>query len=176
MAKSKILTIMCGAPGSGKSTWLRSNANNANSIVISRDQIRFEMVPEDEPYFSKEEDVFKTFIRQIQNAIDDETGPVHIYVDATHMTEAGRRKVLDRLKLDNVQLEAMVFRCSLDETLRRNALREGRALVPESAVINMYNSYEDPAEDEKYKFDVIYYEKYIGTRSVFIKYRKVGEE
>ena len=92
------------------------------------------------------------------------------------MTEAGRRKVLDRLKLDNVQLEAMVFRCSLDETLRRNALREGRALVPESAVINMYNSYEDPAEDEKYKFDVIYYEKYIGTRSVFIKYRKVGEE
>ena len=157
MAKSKILTIMCGAPGSGKSTWLRDKANDANSIVISRDQIRFEMVPEDQPYFSKEDDVFKTFIRQIQNAINDEAGPNYIYADATHMNENGRNKVLDRLKLDNVKLEAIVFRPTLEETLRRNALREGRALVPETAVINMYNSFQNPKDDIKYKYSKIIY-------------------
>lgn len=151
MAKYKILKMMCGAPGSGKSTWVRNHLDN-NSIVISRDQIRFNMVKEDEYYFSKEDDVFRTFIRQIQNAINDENGPDCIYCDATHMTENGRNKVLDRLRLDNVELEAVVVMPSLTEVLRRNEQRQGREKVPNEAVVRMYRSYEDPRFDGKHPF------------------------
>ena len=54
------LFIMMGAPGAGKSTFIK-NLKGESGIPISRDQIRFSMVKEDEPYFSKEKEVYKEF-------------------------------------------------------------------------------------------------------------------
>lgn len=156
--KLKNLFLMCGAPGSGKSTWLREHVNTGESCIISRDAIRFNMVSEDEPYFSHEDEVFKEYIAMIQLALD--TGDADVYCDATQLTEGARTKVLDRLNLENVdKIYAVVVRPSLEETLRRNALRTGRCVVPDSAVKRMYNSYTDPAKDRKYDITPIYVEK-----------------
>ena len=154
MAKYKILYIVCGAPGAGKSTIIKEFGED--KIVISRDAIRFSLVTENEPYFSKENLVFRTFIKKIQEALDDENGPQQIFCDATHIDETSRIKVLSKLNLKNVQfLIALVVRPSLNENLRRNKLREGRCVVPESAVKRMYEQFCDPIVDTKYPFDMV---------------------
>ena len=59
----KTLLLMCGAPGSGKTYWAKKAMGLQGGEIpikyFSRDEVRFEMVPEDEEYFSKEDAVFK---------------------------------------------------------------------------------------------------------------------
>ena len=159
--KQKNLYLMCGAPGAGKSHYLMNLVLYAeqDGIVVSRDRIRFNLVSEDEPYFSHEDEVFNTYIATIQKHLDNPEGIQNIYCDATQLTESARNKVLDRLNLENVaNIYAIVIRPSLEETLRRNAGRTGRMRVPDSAVKRMYNSYTDPAKDKKYSITPIYVE------------------
>lgn len=162
MAKFKHLVLMCGVPGSGKSTVannmkMRDTQNRV--IIISRDAIRFALVAEDEPYFSREKLVFDVYCKKIQEAIDNINGPEFIICDATHINQASRNKVLDQLKLDNVHtLSVIVVRPSLDETLKRNRKRFGRERVPDSAIKRMYEQFEDPIEDKKYTYNTIFRE------------------
>lgn len=150
------IKLLVGCPASGKTSWARQMENHAamfNEVFpahVSRDDIRFKLVKENEEYFSKEKEVFNTFINTIQELID-ERYPL-IIVDATHVTKASRKKVLGQLELKDYKVDIVVIRPSLETCLARNALREGRACVPETAIINMYNSYEQPTEKE---FDYI---------------------
>ena len=141
----KTLYMMIGVPGSGKSTWLKAYAYNG--VIISRDAIRFAMIGEDEPYFSKETEVFNRFIENIQECIDDKNVE-NIYIDATHVTKASRNKVLNRLNLDKVDKKCAVLATTpLHTCLLRNSLREGRERVPESAINNMALSFEWPKDE-----------------------------
>ena len=154
--KSHKLFVMCGVPGAGKSTWL---AKQDNAYVISRDAIRFAMVKEDEEYFSKETQVFKQYIKEIQQAINSDNTPENIYCDATHINSKARNKLLKALDLTNVeQIIVVVVRPSLEETIRRNAQRSGRAKVPVAAIRRMWNSFERPEYDEDKIFDTLYVE------------------
>ena len=94
---NKKMFVMCGAPGSGKSTWLEEkvikNIYTKPATVVSRDKIRFALVKEDEQYFSKENEVWEKFITQIKK--DLEMWSVEeVYVDATHLNIASRSKLL----------------------------------------------------------------------------------
>lgn len=152
----KNLFLMCGIPGAGKSTWLAKNRPNA--CVISRDKIRFSIVKEDEYYFSKEKEVFNTYIKNIQDAIDN--GNVEdIYCDATQINQNSRNKVLNALDLTNVNnVTVLVVHPSLEETLKRNEERTGRAYVPKSVIRRMWNQFERPEYDEPRIFDTMYVE------------------
>lgn len=152
--KQKNLWLLVGIPGSGKSTWVREQLDSECKHWISRDAIRFEVVQEGEEYFSKEKQVFNLFVRAVQADIDSNF-ITDIYVDATHINEASREKLLGRLKnLENVNLNAVVFDIPLEVCLERNAQRTGRACVPETAIRNMYNNFRNPALDER-KYDKI---------------------
>ena len=147
--KQKNLWLLVGIPGSGKSTWIREQLDSECKHWISRDAIRFGMVQEGEEYFSKEKQVFNLFVRAVQADIDSNF-VTDIYVDATHINEASREKLLGRLKnLENVNLNAVVFDISLETCLKRNAQRTGRACVPETAIRNMYNNFRNPALDKR---------------------------
>ena len=74
---------------------------------ISRDEIRFSMVREDEDYFAHEDEVVKEFHRKAQEAIDGE--PLVIFIDATHLSEKSRNATLDALNLENCELYAVNF-------------------------------------------------------------------
>ena len=155
--KQHNLFIMCGVPGSGKSTWLKQNRPDA--YVISRDAIRFMLIKEDEYYFAKEDEVFKTFIKYIQESIDSDETPEDIYCDATHITKGSRNKLLNALDLTNVKnVTVIVVRPSLTQTLERNEQRTGRARVPKSVVRRMWYQFERPEEDKDRIFDTIYVE------------------
>ena len=51
------LVLMCGAPGSGKTTIAKKLMCN-NDLYISRDEIRYSMISNEYEYFSKEKEVF----------------------------------------------------------------------------------------------------------------------
>jgi len=148
------LYMTVGLPGCGKSTFVRKRIEQYGGIHISRDIIRFSIVRPDEEYFSKENIVFDIFINQIQQAIDDKIE--NIYVDATHLTEKGRNKVLNRLKLnEEVQIHILMFDVPLNICLERNAKRTGREVVPEIVIRRMRHSIGVPNFFEKYHYTSI---------------------
>ena len=151
-----ILFLTSGCPGAGKSTWANKQPD---SMVISRDEIRFNLVSEDEEYFSKETKVFWEFVTQIQTALETPMTPKNIIADATHITKKSRDRLLNSLDLTNVeQVIVVVVMPSLREALRRNAKRKGRKRVPEKVVRNMYFQFERPEYDEPRIFDTLYVE------------------
>lgn len=154
MEKSKRLYIMVGIPGSGKSTCIKNSLeilvrDYGVGKIVSRDAIRFSIVKEDEPYFSKEKEVFNTFIQEIKNGLADEKINF-VVADATHINQASRTKTLRALgtALKDVKVIAIVMNTDLDTCLQRNMKRTGRELVPEDAIINMYHNLTTPNVEE----------------------------
>ena len=72
-----------------------------------------------------------------------------IFADATQLNEASRSKVLNQLKNKPNQTIVIYMTTSLEETLKRNRQRTGRALVPDDVVKRMYKSMQKPTEKEK---------------------------
>ena len=138
---SKTLYITCGIPGSGKSTWAKKRQSEGWSWN-SRDAVRFSMLSPEDEYFSKEDDVYDVFVSNIQNDIYDKYE--NIIADASHLTENGRKMLLNRLSLNGYNVIYVVFTTPLDVAIERNNLREGRAKVPETAIRRMYNSFTMP--------------------------------
>ena len=147
----KMIILMVGCPASGKSSYAKSLITQLNTMYpneenlyhyISRDAIRFSLLKEDEQYFSVEKEVFNIFIAEIRAAIKADTN--YIIIDATHVSKASRKKVLRELDLKDYQLTVCYLEADLKTLYERNAQREGRAVVPETAIRNMYNSYERP--------------------------------
>lgn len=136
--------LMIGAPGCGKSYYIQQHLR-PGEVVISRDKIRYGMLKDGDEYFSKEKAVYNEFIKQIEAAI---AANATFYVDQTSLNRAARNKLFSRLKYKPNKIIAVHIDTPLDRILAQNAQRTGRALVPESAVINMYNAIEEPKKEE----------------------------
>lgn len=136
--------VMIGAPGCGKSYYIKQHLKD-NEIVISRDAIRFSMLKDTDAYFSKEKQVYNEFIRQINAAIADDRD---FYVDQTSLNRGARAKLFSHLEKKPNKMIAIYMNAPLEKILYQNSLRTGRALVPEDAVINMFNSIEKPTKAE----------------------------
>lgn len=152
----KKLYIMVGAPGCGKTTYVRTHAAPGHSAHISRDAIRFAKLEEGESYFGREKEVYKTFIQQIIMAFDDCPWVDEVWADATHLTENSRKKLLSNLITVDIDVIPVVIMPELDICLGQNMLRTGRERVPDAIVEKMYNTYEDPANDRIEYDDIIY--------------------
>lgn len=136
--------LMVGCPGVGKSYYIQQH-KQPETRVISRDVIRFSMLKDGDEYFSKEKEVYKEFIKQINEAIEKNEV---FYVDQTSLNYRARKKLFDNLKKKPDKIIAIYLKSSLDKILEQNALRTGRAYVPEDAVENMYYSIEEPELEE----------------------------
>ena len=156
-----VLYIMVGIPGSGKSYIANILAKEANGTVVSRDEIRFKYLKDDEEYFHHEKRVFKEYVNTIQKYLDEgET----VIADATHLNTPSRVKLLNNLyftKKDYVV--PMVIDTPFEICKERNAQRTGRSRVPDDVLKSMYDSFTDPAEDPAYirprYYDVLYIEE-----------------
>ena len=136
--------IVIGVPGCGKSTYIMNHSKETD-IIVSRDKIRYSILKDTDEYFSKEKEVYNEFIKQINAAV---ASGCDIWVDQTSLTKASRKKLFSRLNKKPKEIIAIYFNIPIDIALQRNAKRTGRALVPEDAIINMYNSLEKPNKEE----------------------------
>lgn len=140
------LVLMMGIPGSGKST-IATRLATKKDIYISRDKIRFSLLKDGEDYFSKERLVLKTFINNINKAI--ETNKYRfIIADATHLSTSSRGKILNHLTTKPKNIFILYIDTPLEIALNRNEGRTERAYVPPQQIIKMYNSIEMPKKEE----------------------------
>lgn len=158
--KRKRLWLMAGIPGSGKSTWVQNHKHffSENCDIISRDKIRFELLGNSDAYFSKEKEVWGKYV---DAAITSLQSNIDTILDATHLNESSRGKILRALKdyLTDVEINVIVINTSLDVALERNELREGLSYVPESAIIRMYSQMTLPTLEEGFDHIYIYEEE-----------------
>lgn len=145
------LIIMCGAPGSGKSTFAKEHLASDDNVIVSRDQIRFSLVKTKEPYFSHEDEVLTNFWKIINNTLKEGK---NVIVDQTSLTKKSRKWLLDHVTgYDKVYV--FWIKEKISTCLARNEKRKGtRAYVPKDVIKNMYKSCEEPTIEEG--FDFIY--------------------
>ena len=151
----KRLFLLSGVAGAGKSTWAKKQVETGGGVWISRDAIRFALVPEGEDYFSREEEVFSRFISDIQEQINN---PIvtDIYVDATHLNKTARDRVLKRLNLTTLnEINCVFFDIAADVAIERNEPRTGQAHVPRSVIRRMALSHEMPEDNEGFTHIII---------------------
>ena len=153
--KHKNLWLLAGPPGSGKSTWARKWVENkSGAVIVSRDDIRFSLLKPEDDYFSREDEVYNTFIQRAQTMLNSPYIK-DVLIDATHLSPKARKKMLNALVIpDRANVNCIYFSVPLETCIQRNSKRTGRALVPETALRNMYSGYYTPTHREG--FDHIY--------------------
>ena len=139
------LFLMMGCPGAGKSTFLKNRIKKDTSVIISRDTIRFSIVKPNEEYFSHETKVFNSFCWQIRSSL---LGSGKCIADATHLTLASRKKLLNKIDVDDLKVTICYIKTPLSTCLERNSHRVGLSRVPDSAIRRMYYSIEEPTIGE----------------------------
>lgn len=150
------LVVMIGIPGSGKSTYITSKMKHAH--VVSRDAIRFSMVTDKDNYFSRENEVWTEFINQIKESLKKYYVTV---ADATHLNTRSRAKLFRALgsSLKDIEIVAVYVKAPIETCIERNNLREGLAVVPESAIRRMASQIEEPIVEEGWGAIIIYNSK-----------------
>lgn len=149
------LSILCGVPGSGKTTYAREHLCPYNEYV-SRDEIRFQLLGPDDDYFAQENIVWGEFVRQIAAHLNRGQNTV---ADCTNLTPKARKRLLDALSIlvnESFTIHYYAWHVSLDICLARNAQREGRAKVPQTQVKNMFNFYSPPTYEEDERISIIF--------------------
>lgn len=145
------LYLMMGIPGSGKSTWIKDHLLPCQAHV-SRDKIRFALVDEGEEYFSRETEVFNSFVEQINTFLSN---GCDVYADATHISRASRNKLLSRINSHPEEVNLIWINGGLTTALLQNENRKDtRSYVPKSVIRRMHNQIEAPDFEEG--FNIIY--------------------
>lgn len=148
---------MVGIPGSGKSTYAKQSLLKINPDweYVSRDEVRYQYVSDQEHYFDHEYEVYKEFCNRISmHLANDKT----VIADATHLTRASRSKLLASLDILPDKVYVVVVNTPFELCMERNAGREGIIRVPDKVMYQMKNNYQRPnavVED----FDKVVYVK-----------------
>lgn len=151
--KQQKVYLLCGPAGVGKSTWAVQHMEPETDVLISRDNIRFMMLRDDEPYFAVEDRVRKMFFECIENRTSDNKYDA-VFIDATHLVPKSRAQVMHHVKGDAYCI-AVSFEAPAGVAIERNKQRIGRALVPESVIYNMKDNFVIPTLKEG--FDEIWH-------------------
>lgn len=165
----KILYIMCGIPGSGKTTKAKSiqkdlKKDGFKSKIVSRDEIRIPKIdltvynnivndPElrQNYYFSKEEEVREEFIAEIVKGLEHN----HVvFADATNISYSQRMTLLDLLeekgvfwKYPDINLIYGLMETSFDVCVQRNNERTGIRCVPYDVIYQHEYQFKEPIRD-----------------------------
>lgn len=150
-----ILSILCGVPGSGKTTYAREHLCLYNEYV-SREEIRSQLLGSDDDYFSQENVVWGEFVRQIAAHLNRGQNTV---ADCANLTPKIRKRLLSALSiLVNVPFTIHYYAwcVPLDVCLTRNAMRKGRALMSQAQVKKMFQMYLPPIYSEDERISIIF--------------------
>ena len=146
----KVCTFLIGAPGAGKSTWMRNQDWVDDTYVASTDDIIENIADE---YGFTYNEAFKDVVgfaekvmwRELEMAAKD--GDL-IYIDRTNMSIKSRKRFIDFLKPYGYKFNAVVFpNPDPVEWERRLNNRPGKT-IPENIICNMVSSFRMPTREE----------------------------
>jgi predicted kinase len=139
---------LVGVPGSGKSTWIKSQAWAEDCVVVSTDEFVEDYAKEVGSTYS---DVFDDYMPTAVKLMADkvtrarEAGKDIIW-DQTSTSEGSRRRKFSMLP--NYEHIAVVFKTpAMDELKRRLASRPGKN-IPPHVMVQMIRSFVMPELDE----------------------------
>lgn len=142
------LYILCGPSGCGKTTWAREFMSDDEDVrYVSRDEIRFSMLKEDEDYFAHEKEVFHKFSSTIAQTLVDGFDAI---ADATHLNETSRKKLtraIDEYTTD-YSITYVVFYTPIQKCYENDATRTGIRYVGEQVIQGMFRSFKAPTLKE----------------------------
>jgi len=143
--KKPTLTIMCGIPRSGKSTWILKN-KEPTDVIVCPDEIRKEIFGHQ---FFKPAELFiwamtEAFIILLMKQKKD------IIMDATNITPYVRSKNLPLVEKYGYKTKLVWINTDIDECLKRNKLSE-KNKVPMEAMEGMCGMFQEV--DPKYETD-----------------------
>ena len=151
----RILYVLSGLPGSGKSTWgFLFNKSHPNTFIISSDNIRKEIGGEFQ-YFGNEAKVWDEYYSRANRYASD-LKDCSVILDSTNLTNEIRKGIIKRVpSFDKYVL--VIFEVPFEICIERNKMRSPDRIVPQNIMENMHNTYEKLDEDTKRLFqDVIY--------------------
>jgi len=134
------LTILVGPPAAGKSTWRRQFQGE----VISPDDIRRDVFGvQYDP--RKEPAVWRLAYQRLARAL---AAGKAVCFDATNLTRARRRPLIQMGRRADAAVEAVVFLRDLEELLKRDARRPPGKRVGEKVIKAKYEQLEMPTCEE----------------------------
>ena len=149
-----IMTI--GIPGSGKSTWIGSQTEDENTIVVSPDSIREELTGS----VSDQTQNNKVWWVAKQRVIEGLNNGKNVILDATNVDGKSRRRFLQGLP-SGIGLKAKVFNVDPEEAKRRIKEQidkgENRSNVPPDVIDRMQAKFENttPEKLQEEGFEVL---------------------
>ena len=135
------ITMLCGLPGSGKSTWVNQNKRE-NTIILSSDKIREELFGAEEIQGNPKQ-VFNLLYKRAEEALEQEK---NVIIDSTNLSRANREKFIKRFYPLADCLSIIIFLESAEECIERQKKRDRK--VPASVIRRMAQQMEMPTFDE----------------------------
>ena len=147
------LTLLVGIPRSGKSTWIKENARDAD-LVVSNDWIRENILGGS--YASSANPIVWTLVdATLRIALSQ---GMNVILDGVGLTKATRKFYIDIAKQYGARTRMVLVDTPLSICLERNRTAEAHKL-PEEKLIEMSKHFEQP-EGQEYD-DLVVYKGYV---------------
>ena len=153
------LIVLSAPPGSGKSTWAKQYiAKNPNTVIISSDEIRYEITGQ-YPDVSKQEEVWELFEKRLVDfATRDDNADV--ILDALVDLNSLRIKYAELGKNYKRKILVVLYK-PYNELVKNNKDRQPEKWVPDDVMQMLYNKFERPTKEVIDMYDeYIYIDKY----------------
>jgi predicted kinase len=144
--------MLCGLPGSGKSTYAERLAVEEDFIIHSSDNIRAELGDVNDQ--SKNEEVFNLLHQRVKSSLNN----MHnVLYDATNLNRRRRMAFLRELKNIPCRKICVLVAAPWEVCLAQNSARDRQ--VPEEVMERMYKSFQMPSTCEGFDEVIVHYKK-----------------
>lgn len=140
------LIVMCGIPGSGKTTYSKALAQDRDLTRYNHDEL---------PGAFEIKKMHEVYQKMISDVISDLKAGRNVVMEAMFTVKSRRRELLSSISGVDCHKTILVLNTPLDECLRRNATRTGNARMPDILIHSLFDSFETPTLDEGWD-EIIY--------------------
>jgi len=142
--------IICGLPGTGKTTLAKALAPLLNAVVLSTDKIRKELI--EHPTYSKQErrliyDVMLLLAEYLHNA------GINCILDATFSRRRSRKEAIRKLELQPFEFHIVECVCPEDVVIARLCARKGDYSDADVLVYKKMKEVYEPVQEEHISAD-----------------------
>ncbi|MBD3174896.1 MAG: AAA family ATPase [Armatimonadia bacterium] len=135
-----MLTVLCGIPGSGKTTW-RDRCRQGD-VIVCLDEIRRELTG-DPSCQAMNDDVYRLARRRVRQALGEGRD---VTVDATNTTRTERGNWVELAEEAGVEARCVWLQASVDQAMAANDGRDRN--VPREVIERMARRLQPPRRSE----------------------------